>query len=652
MTSRPSGTSAFRIAANELRRLTAGTLPKLAMAALVLVPLLYASFYLYANYDPYGRLDKLPAAVYTSDAGAKDASGKDRNVGREVTDELVNSHTFQWHEVSQDEAAKGVKDGKYSFVIGIPHDFSAALLSVGNFQPQQATITLTTNDSNNYLSGTIAKQVAEQVRKTIAEKVGSEAADRFLVGFSTIYGKIAEASDGARQLADGAARLRGGQQELATGANQLATGSGTLANGLGTLKSSTTSLPSQAKQLADGAGRVADGAGQVADGNQKVADAAALAAGASGDIQTKLNGYRTQLAQDLRNAGVPEAKVQEIVAKADQLRSPVDQANTKIQGANGELAKLAAGSRQVSNGAQQVSSGAQQLSTAAPQLANGIAQASDGANQLRDGAAKLNDGEKTALDGTNQLADGSAKLRDGLAAGLKQIPNPDDPTRSATANTIADPVAVTSNGVASAGTYGAGLAPFFIALATWIGAFVLFLLLRPLSTRALTAGASPLRVAIGGWLSSALLGIAQVIVLFGAVTWLVGIHVAHPLGAIGFAILVSLAFTSVVHALNAFFGAVGKFLGLVLLVLQLVSAGGTFPWQTIPDALYPLHVVLPMSYAIDGFRHLLYTGASMRILGDIGVLVAYLVGGILLSTLAARKRRMWTVSALKPELSL
>jgi len=627
-----------RIAANELRRLSSGVLPKLAMVALVLVPLLYASFYLYANYDPYSRLDKLPAAVFTSDAGAKDSAGAERNVGREVTDELVKSGTFQWHEVSQDEALKGVRDDNYSFAIGIPRDFSTALLSSGNLQPQQATITLTTNDANNYLSGTIAKQVAEQVRKTIAEKVGSEAADKFLVGFSTIYGKIQEASTGASQLADGAGKLKTGQQQLADGANQLASGSSQLATGLGTLKSSTAQLPAQTQKLADGAG-------QVADGNQKVSDAASLAATASGDIQAKLDGYRTQLAQDLRAAEVPEAKVQEILSRLDTLRSPVDQANTKIQGANGQLIQLASGARQVSDGAHQ-------LASATPQLTSGIAQAADASAQIRDGAAKLNDGEKSAVTGTNQLADGAVQLRDGLAAGLKEIPNPDDPTRAATANTIADPVAVNSSGVASAGTYGAGLAPFFISLATWIGAFVLFLLLRPLSTRALTAGASPFKVALGGWLSSALLGIAQVIVLFGAVTWLVGIDVAHPLGAIGFAILVSLTFTAVVHALNSFFGAVGKFLGLVLLVLQLVSAGGTFPWQTIPDALYPLHIVLPMGYAIDGFRHLLYSGASMEILGDIGVLVAYLVGGILVSTLAARKKRTWTVSALKPELAL
>ena len=106
-----------------------------------------------------------------------------------------------------------------------------------------------------------------------------------------------------------------------------------------------------------------------------------------------------------------------------------------------------------------------------------------------------------------------------------------------------------------------------------------------------------------------------------------------------------------VHALNALFGAVGKFLGLVLLVLQLTTAGGTFPWQTIPAPLQPLHVALPMGYAVDGLRHLLYSGAPCRSSATSGC--CGLPGGrVLVSTLAACKQRVWTVSALKPELSL
>ena len=53
--------TAFRLAGNEIRRITAGKLPRLAVLALVLVPLLYGSLYLFANHDPYGRLDNIPA---------------------------------------------------------------------------------------------------------------------------------------------------------------------------------------------------------------------------------------------------------------------------------------------------------------------------------------------------------------------------------------------------------------------------------------------------------------------------------------------------------------------------------------------------------------------------------------------------------------
>ncbi|GAB3571483.1 YhgE/Pip domain-containing protein [Amycolatopsis endophytica] len=623
----------LRLAAGELRRLTSGRLPRLAVAALVLVPLLYASFYLYANFDPYGRLGKLPAAIVNEDTGTAD-----RNVGDEVTSSVVGSGTFQWHEVSAAEAGAGVRDDRYSFTITIPRDFSAALLSSGNLDPQRATIRLTTNDANNYLSHTIANQVAEQIRGTIAEKVGSEAANRFLMGFSTIYQQTQQAVDGATRLADGSGRLLTGQRQLADGAQQLAAGSAQLSGGLSTLKSSTATLPQSTRQLADGAQ-------QVADGNSRIAAAGSVVASGAADLVSSLDDVNGQLTDRLRSAGLSEADIQRVQGVLGDLRAPVDQANAEIQQTSGQLNQLA-------DGASQVAAGANTLANSAPALAGGIAQAADGANTLSTGASQLDDGEKTALSGTQELADGAAQLRDGLNDGLRQIPNPDDPTRTATADTIADPVTVNSVGVASAGTYGAGLAPFFLALATWIGAFVLFLLIRPLSSRAIAAGTAPLRIALGGWLPSALLGIAQVVVLFAAVTWFVGIHVAHPLGALAFTVLASLTFTAIVHALNAFFGAVGKFLGLVLLVLQLVSAGGTFPWQTLPDALYPLHVVLPMGYVVDGLRHLLYTGASLQNLLDVGVLVAYLVGALALSALAARRQRVWTVSKLQPELSL
>src|SRR5699024_9286583 len=121
---------------------------------------------------------------------------------------------------------------------------------------------------------------------------------------------------------------------------------------------------------------------------------------------------------------------------------------------------------------------------------------------------------------------------------------------------------------------------------------------------------------------------------------------------LAFLALTSVTFIAMVHALNAWFGPVGQFLGLVLMVLQLVSAGGTFPWQTLPGPLRALHQVLPMSYSIDGMRHLMYAG-DLTVLGtDCAVLAGYLVASLALTAVAARWKRVWTPARIKPELVL
>ncbi|TCP47801.1 putative membrane protein [Tamaricihabitans halophyticus] len=614
----------LRLARNEFRRITAGRLPKLAVLALILVPLLYGALYLYANADPYDRLDRVPAALVVADRGADGADGEHTNAGQRIADQLIESGAFEWHRVSESEAQIGVREGQYTFALTVPRDFTAALYSSADFQPRTGTLQLTTNDANNYLAGTIADKLGSEIRKSVASEVGTQAADQFLAGFGTIHQQVSKASQGAVELTKGAGKLSQGTTDLLGGSERLA-------GGLQTLQDKTADLPGQSERLAEGAR-------QVAAGNERVAQAGNELAGTTQQLVNRLDGMPDRIAERLRAAGVAEADVQQVLTELGQLHTPIAEANGKVQDTAGQLRTLA-------NGAEQVSSGADQLAGSAPELTNGISTASSGADELLAGARKLDTG-------AGDLHDGSTELRNGLRDGLKEIPNPDEQTREDTANTIGDPVGVQTTGQASAGSYGAGLAPFFLSLAAWIGAFVLFLLLRPLSSRALAAGQPAWRVALAGWFPAALLGLCQVVVMFAVVVWLVGITPAHPIQALGVLALASLAFTAILHALNAALGAVGKFLGLLILILQLVSAGGTFPWQTIPDALQPLHQVLPMGYVVHGLRHTLYAGASMDIGGDIAVLIAYLIGALALTTAAAYRQRVWTPSKLKPELVL
>lgn len=630
--------TSVRMAWSEIRRITAGRLARAAVVALMLVPALYGGLYLYANHDPYANLKNVPAALVVEDAGARDSDGNDVNAGRGVADELMAGESFDWQETTAAEAATGVEEGTYDFALTIPRDFSAALTSSATFDPEQAQLRMTTNDANSYLSTTIASNVTERVRDALAARVGTEAASNFLLGISETRAGLLEATKGATGLLDGINRAKTGTEKLAGSANQLADGATELGEGLGTLLKRTKELPDQLEELATGSR-------EVADSNQDIAAIGDRVAGYAASGTRALNRMRNQLRTQLTQLGMSEVEVAQVIAVFDGARGDVVLANRKVQDAAKNLDRLA-------SGAGEVAAATEKLATDVPKLLRGVDDARKGSDRLTEGAEGLAGGARQLTRGLTSLHEGGTQLRDGLQEGADRIPVMDGKTRDKIAQTIGNPVSVESISTARAQTYGEGLAPFFLPLAAWIGGYALFLLLRPLSTRAMAANQTPMRVALGGWLPAALIGAAQMAILSVAVLFAIGVKPVHVAGTFGFLLLTSATFIAIVHCLNAWFGKAGQFLGLVLLVLQLVTAGGTFPWQTIPPSMHWMHQVLPMSYAVDGLRQLMYGGLGSRVGVAVAVLAGYLVVSLLLTGHAARRQRVWSVQRIRPELAL
>jgi putative membrane protein len=565
---------------SELARLTSTKMASIALFALMLVPLLYGGLYLWANRDPYAGLDRVPAALVVSDAGAT-TDGKDVNFGKDVAKDILKKKNFEWHEVSAATAAAGVKNGTYDFSVSFPADFSKSLVSSGTDSPVRATLALTTNDTNSYLATTIAGQAATTVRGSIVQEVNQQAAERFLLGFSDIHSSLSKAVDGAQQLIDG---------------------SGTAQDGAAALASGTASLAAGAQKVAAGNALLA------ADGRKAAAAGSQLAAG--------LPAAQAQVEAQLLADGVPQATIDAAMAKLAPLAGSVTNANGQLQQVSGQLNQLAAGSAQVASGAASAASGASSLSS-----------------------------------GLGSLKSGASTLHDGLADGLKSVPNADAATRKAQADTLGNPIDLKTHAVTKATDYGAGLAPFFLSLAAWIGIYALFLIIKPLSRRAITAVRKPIRVTLAGWLTPAGLGALQMVTLFLIVSFALHLGISNPAGALGLMILASATFAAIILALNVWLGSVGQFLGLVLMVIQLVTAGGTFPWQTLPAPLAALHHVLPMSYSVDALRQLMYGGSNATSLADAGVLLTWLVIALAVSALgAARMTRFRTLRDLRPSL--
>ena len=84
---------------------------------------------------------------------------------------------------------------------------------------------------------------------------------------------------------------------------------------------------------------------------------------------------------------------------------------------------------------------------------------------------------------------------------------------------------------------GSGLAPYFFGLALWVGAMAMYLLLRPLSSRALASSAASPLIALSGYLPGALLGIGQAVLLAVLLQFGVGIQAASTWALLGVAVL-------------------------------------------------------------------------------------------------------------------
>ncbi|WP_407361621.1 YhgE/Pip family protein [Microbacterium sp. LBN7] len=602
--------------AAELRRLTASKMGIIALVALICVPILYGGLYLWANQDPYAKFPEVPVALVVDDEGAPAATsgnqgaGSDTvNYGEDVADNLIDGNAFDWQRMTAEEAADALREGTVDFTVTIPADFSSALTSAAGDDPHQARIDLETNDANNYLASSMGTQAVEKIRSSVAEMVGSEAAERLLTGLSDVRDSLITAADGATQLTDGA--------------NTAASGSSTLADG-------TAQLADGTAQLAAGAQTLASGAQQVSAGNRQLADVADRAGAAVQQAADALPQVRADIATTLAEQGVTQEEIDQVLAALDPLASRLQDGNSKVQTAVGQVDQLAAG-------AASLASGASELATGAGTVASGAASANAGAAQLRDGLGTL--------------AAGTAELRDGLSDGVGQIPASTPELRSLQADTIADPVKVSSDKVASAEDYGAGLAPFFAALSAWIGIYALFLIVKPISRRAVTALHSPIRITLAGWLTPAMLGAVQMVGLMGILAITLGFTFDNPIGTLGVMVLASATFAAIILTLNVWLGSVGQFLGLVLMVLQLVTAGGTFPWQTLPAPLAALHHVLPLGYVVDAMRQLMYGGDLARAGWDLAVLALWLVGALALAMVGVtRMTHRRTLRDLQPSL--
>ena len=399
---------------------------------------------------------------------------------------------------------------------------------------------------------------------------------------------------------------------------------------IGGLYSSIGGLGTALSQAADGAGKLSTGAHSLSSGLATYADGiGSLSSGLS-----RLNAG----ASGLSDLSVGVRTYTNSVAQLSGLMSSVDLSTVIDPSTKGKLQALADGLSQAAAGGQILAS----------EASSGISGVQYAISQSSSGAAQLSSNSSSLTSGAESLASGASSLASGLQSGAAKLPATDAAAAKTAANVASDPVALsvtTDNKVTHVGQL---VATFFVPVGLWVGALAVFLVLRPLTRRALTSTATNGRLVVSAVGRASFITAAQAVLLVALLHGTTGVSWALLPATLGFSVLTALAFTAFHYLLTVTLGRAGLVVSLFALAIQLTSTGGIYPIQLLATPFQIISPLMPLTYAVNGMQGILTGGDPSGVVASALILLGFGVGSVLLALLAVRRSRRADAIGLVP----
>lgn len=318
-----------------------------------------------------------------------------------------------------------------------------------------------------------------------------------------------------------------------------------LADGAVALDNGLQELSNSSLQLKDGTSNLENGAVQISNGTSELYN---------GELQ--FSGQLNQLAPMLGSYGQP------------------------LTGAQSEL----------ENGASQLNEAGTELAYGLGELDNGLTQMNSGIEELKGGSAELS-GALTEVD--SRVSELLTQFEE------KNIVFSDEGAKA-----IAKPVNLEIENAVDTQNYAQSFAPLILAVSLFIGGLTLNVV-YPMNKIF-----QEKKSVLSQWLSRGLLFISHAFIistlLYSVTVWGMQIEVASHWRFYLAMFVWSMVSITMIGLLVMMFGNFGKFLGIVLLIVQLSSSGGTFPIETAGSLYQALYNILPMAFVVNGFKDAIF----------------------------------------------
>lgn len=504
----------------------------------------------------------------------------------------------------------------------------------------------------------------------------SDGANSLLNGAESLDSGIKQISDGTNQLSNSYSEFNAGVQSAYSGSENLQSGIAQVSSGVANLQAGSQNLDGAIDQINSGIdGMSANGAESVTalvtgvnslnenagKLNSYATDGANLSKSLATDVNVyvgSVNAMQQELQALLTNSTVSSEEVKNVLAKYSptlsekssiaetskklaqndgvasayasgvykgtsellQKSSGLTQMFQGVQGLKSALAEVKKGTTTLKNGTNTLANGTQTLANGSATLTSGLAKLNSSSNQIDNAIKTINTGVSSASDGSTQLVDGvqtfKTSINEGMETTKEQLKSLDGIEEFGE-----KPINFETEEYGKVDSYGIAFTPLFLCIGLWVGALMAYVVLYYDHDE---------RFGILGITSKNKILQNVIYIAIGAVEGLVtGILLKAGLGYTvenmtlyyGASILIGITFMSIIQFLIRNFGDIGKFLALIVLVLQLAAAGGTFPIETIDKGFQAISPYLPMTYSIKLLREILVPTATNFKVQYIGILI-------------------------------
>ncbi|QDI90135.1 YhgE/Pip domain-containing protein [Salicibibacter halophilus] len=326
------------------------------------------------------------------------------------------------------------------------------------------------------------------------------------------------------------------------------------------------------------------------------------------DVSTWMN----EVNEDLENAqaaapeGIGDGDV-ELLEVFPQARSTLAELDESLSRADETLSSVDGTIDEAEQEVQSLDEGVQDLNEGADELSSEMQEAYQGGLDIEDGLEDLDEGAGELQENLQTLAE--TLLEHELTEEQQAL--------------FTSPVESVSESETEDYTYGEGLSPYFLSLGLFVGGLTLSIIYpfyQPLAEHN-TAW---------NWFSGKLgvvwtVAAIQTIALLGVTFFGLDLDIANPVWFSFFMGFASLSFMALIFMLVAILDNPGRYIAIILLIIQLGGSGGSFPVELVPSFFQHVHAWLPMTYSVDGLRAVIMMGEPGLLLGTWPLLLVLLV---------------------------